>query len=99
MKTRDREQRWHWPLTVAALVGVRDERLGQRERRRCRRGVPAGGRPLHIRARHGSVPVKIGTIAMAGDTVTLPTGGSVVVKLATGDSSQFKGRAPSPCRA
>jgi len=51
---------------------------------------PAAGRYTFVRGT-ASVPVKIGTVAMAGDTVTLPPGATVVVKLATGESSQFKG--------
>jgi len=91
MKTRDRERCWHWPLTVAVLVvcaasaSASENGVGVVAEYR-----PAAGRYTFVRGT-ASVPVKIGTIAMAGDTVTLPTGGSVVVKLATGDSSQFKG--------
>ena len=37
------------------------------------------------------VPVQIGSVVMAGDRVTLPAEGSVIVQLANGETASFKG--------
>jgi uncharacterized lipoprotein YbaY len=53
---------------------------------------PAASRFTLARPPKGeSVPVRIGTVVMAGDRVTLPAGASVMVQLADGKVSQFKG--------
>ena len=51
---------------------------------------PAAGRYSFARG-SGSVPVKIGTVAMACDRVTRPSGGAITVNLANGESSRFEG--------
>jgi hypothetical protein len=37
------------------------------------------------------VPVRIGTVVMAGDQVTLPTGGTLVLRLADGERREMRG--------
>jgi hypothetical protein len=53
---------------------------------------PAAGRFTLARQPDGSaVPVRIGTVVMSGDRLTLPAGASVALHLANGETSQFKG--------
>ena len=53
---------------------------------------PAAGRFFFSRAAGGeSVPVRIGTVVMAGDRVTLPAGAAVVVQLANDAAKSFEG--------
>jgi hypothetical protein len=53
---------------------------------------PAAGRFTFSRKPQGAqVPVQIGGVVMAGDTVVLRAGDSVTVQLANGTMSQFKG--------
>jgi hypothetical protein len=53
---------------------------------------PASGRYTFERGRErAAVPVKIGTVVMAGDRVTLPTGGTVLLRLANGERAELRG--------
>ncbi len=53
---------------------------------------PAASRFTFARAPGGQpVPVKIGTVVQAGDSVKLPSGASVTVQLASGQASIFNG--------
>jgi hypothetical protein len=53
---------------------------------------PAAARFDFTRPPSGNaVAVRIGSVVMAGDKVTLPAGASVTVQLANGDTSSFKG--------
>jgi hypothetical protein len=53
---------------------------------------PASGRySLQRGAARAAVPVKIGTVVMSGDRITLPSGAAVVLRLASGERTEFKG--------
>jgi hypothetical protein len=53
---------------------------------------PASGRySLQRGAARSSVPVRIGTVVMAGDRVALPAGATVMLRLANGERTEFKG--------
>jgi len=53
---------------------------------------PASGRySLQRGATRASVAVRIGTLGMAGDRVALPAGATVVLRLANGERTEFKG--------
>ncbi len=53
---------------------------------------PAAARLVLKRAPDGrEIPIRIGTIVAAEDSVTLPAGASVVVQLASGERKQFSG--------
>lgn len=53
---------------------------------------PAAGRFAFERASGGeSVPVRIGAVVQAGDTVTLPAGAVVTLQLANGETAVFEG--------
>jgi hypothetical protein len=52
---------------------------------------PAAARYVIERSSSHPVPVRIGTVVMAGDQVTLPTGGTLVLRLADGERREIRG--------
>ena len=52
---------------------------------------PAAARYVFQRGAAPPVPVRIGTVVMAGDQVTLPTGGTLVLRLADGERREVRG--------
>jgi hypothetical protein len=74
-------------LACASLAQASDSGVGVVAEYR-----PASGRYTFERGRERTaVPVRIGTVVMAGDRVTLPTGGTVVLRLANGERTELSG--------
>jgi len=76
-------------LASSTVVAAAEEESGV--------GIVAEYRPAAARLsfarppQGGAIPVRIGTVVMAGDRIELPASASVVIQLANGRASEFKG--------